>query len=64
MLASIFCVVFLLPETRGRTMEEIQLTFESFSYRRYLFPKGARGAHSEREPLLFDSIVGKGLQYM
>ena len=64
MLASIFCVVFLLPETRGRTMEEIQLTFESFSYRSYLFPKGARGAHSEREPLLFDSIVGKGLQYM
>ena len=62
MLVSVFCVGFLVPETRGRTMEEIQLTFEAFSYRRYLFP--GKATASEREPLLFDSKVGKGVQYM
>ena len=63
MFVSIFFVVFLTPETKGRSMDEIQQTFESFSYQRYLCPKKRRsnsGSSSDNEPLLFDSKVGNG----
>ncbi|KAL5493133.1 hypothetical protein EMCRGX_G014264 [Ephydatia muelleri] len=46
---SIFFVAFLIPETKGRSMEEIQQMFETFRYRRYLFPWRRL---SEDEPLL------------
>ena len=56
MFVSIFAVAFLLPETKGRSMDEIQQTFEAFSYPRYLFPKRrGESTSSEDEPLLFAS---------
>lgn len=55
-LISIFFVVFLVPETKGRSMDEIQQVFETFSYRRYLCPSKRESESSpDEEPLLFDS---------
>ena len=60
MFVSIFFVVFLIPETKGRSMDEIQQTFESFSYQRYLCPKKRWSNSGSSSDLLFVSKVGYG----
>ena len=49
MLVGIFFAVFLVPETRGRSEEEIQLAFKFSSYRSYLYPVMKT---SDKQPLL------------
>lgn len=55
MILSIPVVVFIVPETKGRTTEEIQQTFEFSSYREYLCSK----RRSAENDLLLPAGVSK-----